>query len=254
MLIINSADLFSQDSTLKKSYLDKNVDYWKYQLTAGTWMSAMKGDVSANELYGYVSNNIDNTYNGADFSFYGEFEARKDRLTYFGQFSYLYQSDKFNYDKDTLYSRSIVTSRPLFVTANISYEFYRNNEVAFDLYGGVRLNMFRNKIENFYKTLGSIEQQESIWFLDPLIGTKFFYIPFKKKDLSRLYVKGNFDVGGFGLVSFLAFQSYLGAGYKLNNYLDLNLGYRYIDVHYGTETYLYDAGIQGFEITASTKF
>ncbi|MBS1518855.1 MAG: hypothetical protein JSS91_12265 [Bacteroidetes bacterium] len=254
LIALSFANVFSQDSLKDISYLEKNTDIWKYKLTLGTWMNAVRGDVSADQLYGYIDNRFYNKYNGADFSFYGNFEARKDRVTYSGQFYSSYQSDKFKYDKDTLYSRSVTTVRPFFLSADVSYEFYRNKEVTFDLYGGIRMNILTTLIENFYKTSGSVQKGQTKFFIDPLIGSKFHYIPFKGKNISRLFVKGNFDVGGFGLVSFLSFQSYLGAGYNLNKTITLNLGYRYLDVHYGTDTYLIDAGLQGFEATATAVF
>ena len=236
------------------SYLESISPDWNYKITLGAWMNAMRGDISANQLYGYIDNQFYNKYNGADFSFYGYFQAKKNRGSLTAQFTSSNQSDKFNYDNDSLYSRSITSSRSMFITTNMSYEFYRNSEVTFDLYGGARFNFITNLIENFYNAGGSVQEGQTKFFIDPIIGTKFFYIPFKGPNISRLFINGNFDVGGYGLVSFLSFESYIGTGYKINKSVTLNLGYRYIDVHYGTDTYLLDAGIQGIEFTATTNF
>ncbi|MFZ1320783.1 MAG: hypothetical protein WAT71_04430 [Ignavibacteria bacterium] len=255
-----STTVISQNKTelpiekTKISYLEKNTPAWKYLITFGAWMNAMRGDISANELYGYIDNQFYNKYNGADFSFYGYFQARKERVSYTAQFTSSNQSDKYNYDNDSLYSRSITSSRTMFITTDVSYEFYRNKEVTFDLYGGARFNFITNLIENFYNVGGSVQEGQTKFFIDPVIGTKFFYIPFKGPNISRLFINGNFDVGGYGLVSFLSFESYFGTGYKVSKAVTLNLGYRYIDVHYGTDTYLIDAGIQGIEFTATTNF
>lgn len=260
LLLTNSIDAYSQNNTElpfeknKISYLEKNSPDWKYMINFGAWMNAMRGDISANELYGYIDNQFYNKYNGADFSFYGYFQARKERVSYTAQFTSSNQSDKYNYDNDSIYSRSVISSRSMFITTDVSYEFYRNDEVTFDLYGGARFNFFTNLIENFYNAGGSVQEGQTKFFIDPIIGTKFYYIPFKGPNISRLFINGNFDVGGYGLVSFLSFESYFGTGYKVSKAVTLNLGYRYIDVHYGTDTYLIDAGIQGIEFTATTNF
>ncbi|GEM_PF-3484878 len=253
-ILISSVNISAQHKSKDRSCSNESCRCWNYRVTLGTWMTAMSGDVSANGLYGYIDNTFYNKYNGADFSFYGKFEAIKGRLSYSGQFASAYQSDKFVYDKDSLYSRSITTIRPMFISGDVSWQFYENTKSAFDIYGGIRMNIFTNLIENFYKQTGSVQEGQTKFFIDPKIGSGFYYTPFGDKKYSKFFVKGNFDVGGFGLVSFLSFESYLGAGYNLNKLLTLNLGYRYIDVHYGTDTYLMDSGLQGFELTASTFF
>jgi len=141
-ILISSVNISAQHKNKGEKCSDENCCMWNYRVTLGTWMTAMSGDVSANGLNGYIDNTFYNKYNGADFSFYGKFEAIKGRLSYSGQFSSAYQSDKFVYDKDSLYSKSITTIRPMFISGDVSWQFYENSKSVFDIYGGIRMNIF----------------------------------------------------------------------------------------------------------------
>lgn len=221
---------------------------WDFEFSAGTWNTSVQGDLSANKLPGYIDISLSDKLKDPDYSYFAEFEARKNNLILIGQFTSINQTGSGSFH-DTLYSYSRSTTRPLFVTAGLAFNFYNNDKFDVQLFGGARYNLIRNDIETFFVSGGSQKENESKGFIDPLAGARFNYTPF-----NRIYLKGYFDIGGFGMVSFLSFQSYLAAGYQFNENFSLRLGYRYLDVHYTTDNFNFKTGMQGFEFAASTRF
>ena len=242
--------LFVSSVSAQKKCCDNNVcaDKWNFEFSAGAWNTAVQGDLTANKLPGYIDLSLSDKIKSPDFSYFAEFEARKNKLILIAQFTSINQTGSGAFH-DTLYLKSRSTTRPIFFTAGLAFDFYSNKKLKVELFGGARWNYLRNDIETFFVSGGSQKENEDKGFIDPLVGARFQYLPFKD-----IYFKGYFDIGGFGMVSFLSFQSYLAAGYEFNDNFSLRVGYRYLDVHYRSDAYLYDAGIQGFEFAATTRF
>lgn len=232
---------------------DSTCSEWKFEFAGGAWNTAIVGSLTANSMPGYINLSIADKFKGSDYSYFAEFEARKDKLILIAQFTSINQTGDGTF-VNSPYSNSHSTTRPLFVTAGLSFDFYNNESLDLQLFGGARWNYIRNEIESYLVSGGSQKETESRSFIDPLAGLRFLYKPFKCGILGKTHIKGYFDIGGFGMVSFLSFQSYLSAGYEFNENFSLRLGYRYLDVHYGSGNYLYDSGIQGFEFAATTRF
>lgn len=249
LIFITNAYSQQNDDASNKGTCSK----WNFEFSAGAWNSGMVGDLTANSLPGYIKLTVGDKFEGPDFSYFAEFEARKNKLILIAQFTSINQTGNGTF-VNSPYSVSHSTARPLFVTAGLSFEFYKNESLDVQLFGGARWNYIRNQIATDMVSGGTRKEEENRGFIDPLAGARFQYKPFKCGVPGNLYLKGYFDLGGFGLVSFLTFQSYLSAGYEFNENFSLRLGYRYLDVHYGSGNYLYDAGIQGFEFAATTRF
>jgi len=226
---------------------------WEFELSPGAWFTWMRGDITANGLPGYIDVGISDKFKGPDFSYFAEFEARKDKFILIGQFTSINQTGDGTFSNGP-YSHSHSTVRPLFIVGGLAFDFYKNDEVVVQLFGGARWNYIRNEIETYFVSGGSQKEKGSKGFIDPLIGLRFDYKPFKSKALKDLHMKMYFDIGGYGMVSFLSFQSYAALGYEFNENFSLRLGYRYLDVHYGKENYSFNVGIQGFEFVTTTRF
>ena len=250
-LLLYYSAAFSQHD--RHRHDDCSCPKWEFEFSAGAWNSSMQGDLTANSLPGYINISLSDKLKSPDFSFFAEFEARKNKLILIGQFTSLYQTGNGTF-VNSPYTNSRSTSRPLFIAAGLAFDFYSDRRLDIQLFGGARLKYIRNEIETYDINGMSYKEKETKGNIDPIAGGRFLYKPFECGFFGKTYLKGYFDVGGFGMVSFLTFQSYLAAGYEFNKNFSLRLGYRYLDVHYGTGTYLYDAGMQGFEFAATTRF
>ena len=178
---------------------------------------------------------------------------RNDKLIIIGQLTSINQTGNGTF-VNSIYDHSRSTIRPLFFAVGMAFNFYKGDDLDLDLFGGMRYNLTRQEVTTYLKDGTSQFENENRGFIDPLVGLRFTYTPFKSCALKDLYFKGYFDLGGFGLVSYLSFQSYASVGYKLNENFSLRLCYRYLDVHYGLEKFLFDMGFQGLEFAATARF
>jgi hypothetical protein len=226
---------------------------WKFEFTAGAWNTAVGGDVTANSLPGNIYLPLKDKFDGADFSFLADFEMSKGVIKIIGQFTSLNQTGDGTF-VNSIYQKSHSTIRPLYVVGGIAFDFYSDKALQLDLLAGVRWNFIRNQVQTTYVNGVVQSETEKRGYIDPLVGGRFYYTPFTHRGWKNLYFKGYMDIGGLGLVSKLAFQAYLAAGYSLNETFSLRLGYRYFDDHYVKGNFLYDVGFQGFEFGATTRF
>lgn len=244
MLLISNAHAQHNDTTCSK---------WNFELSGGIWNAAVRGDLTANSLPGYINVSLNDRFKNPDFSFIAGFEAGKNKLTLIAEFVSVNQTGEGTFiNSQYSHSRSVV--KPVFVTAGLAFDCYNEGGLKLELFGGARLNYIRNEIETYFVSGGSQKEKENRSFIDPVTGARFLYKPFRNKILDKIFFKGYFDIGGLGLVSFFSSRSYLCAGIEFYNNYSLCLGYNYLDVNYGLDNFRYNAGIQGFELTAAARF
>jgi len=232
---------------------DTAFSKWNFKFSAGIWNPSIRGDLTANSLPGYINITFKDKFKNPDYFLSAGFKARKNKLTLIAEFDLVNLNGEGTFvNSRYLYSRSHV--KAFFVTAGQALDFYSDKNLKLELFGGFRWNYIINDIETYFSTGGSDRQKESRSFIDPVTGLGFKFRPFGKGMPGMFYLNGYFDTGGFGLVSFLSFRSYLGIGFDFNKNYSLNVGYRYLDVNYGLENYRFNAGIQGFELNAAVKF
>ncbi len=264
LVLVLSVNVYAQDKHHKdKKHKDKDCeakccdtiscDKWKFEFTAGAWNANVAGDITANSLPGYIKIDFKDKFAGADFSYFADFEMRKGVIKLIGQFTSINQTGEGTF-VNSIYEKSHSTVRPLFVVGGIAFDFYSDRFFQVDLFAGARANIIRNEIQTTYVSGVVQHETETRRYIDPLVGGRFYYTPFECHGWKDIYFKGYMDIGGFGLVSGLAFQSYLAAGYNLNETFSLRLGYRYYDDHYYTGKFLFDVGFQGIEFAATTRF
>ncbi|MBN1634542.1 MAG: hypothetical protein JW917_10280 [Ignavibacteria bacterium] len=240
-------------SNVHAQHDDSSCNQWNFELALGIWNTAVRGDLTANSLPGYINVSLNDRFKNPDFSFIAGFEARKNKLALITEFVSMNQTGEGTFiNSQYSHSRSVV--RPVFVTAGLAFDCYNEGGLKLELFGGARLNYIRNEIETYFVSGGSQKEKEDRGFIDPVTGGRFLYKPFKSKILGKIFLKGYFDIGGFGLVSFLSSRSYLFTGIEFYKNFSLCLGYNYLDVNYGLDNFRYNAGIQGFELNAAARF
>lgn len=232
---------------------DTSRGKWNFELSAGIRNPAIRGDLTANSIPGYINISLNDKIKNPDFGIYAGFEARRNKMSLTAQFNFLNLEGEGTFvNSPYSYSRSRV--KMIFITAGVVYEFYKNESLLFEMFGGARLNYIRNDIETFFVQGGSRKENQNRGFTDPVTGVRFLYKPFKNGIPNKFFLKGYLDIGGFGIVSMLSSRSSLSAGFEFNRNFSLCLGYDYLDVNFRSGNYIYDAGIQGFDLTASAKF
>jgi len=87
------------------------------------------------------------------------------------------------------------------------------------------------------------------WF-DPLIGLKGF----TSIGSSRFFVNGAFAIGGFGVGSDFMWDASINFGYQWTRSFSTTVGYRYLDVDYDNNGFLYDVAQDGLTLGLSWQF
>ena len=87
------------------------------------------------------------------------------------------------------------------------------------------------------------------WF-DPMVGLKGqLYL-----GASKFFISGAVAFGGFGMGSDLFWDAWANLGYKFTRTFSMTLGYRYLDVDYEKDDFLYDVTYQGLVLVLGWRF
>ena len=92
-------------------------------------------------------------------------------------------------------------------------------------------------------------EDEDDW-IDPVLGIKG-YTPLGD---SRFYLRGWAAVGGFEVGSDLLYELSLNIGYQWTDSIGTSLGYRYFDVEYDNDGFLYDVEQEGVVLGLTWNF
>jgi hypothetical protein len=87
-------------------------------------------------------------------------------------------------------------------------------------------------------------------WVDPLIGIKGL-APIGE---SKFFVSGALVIGGFGVGSHFMWDALINLGYRWTEGFSTTLGYRYLDVDYDKDGFLYDAAQRGLIFGLSWRF
>lgn len=225
---------------------------WQFQLAPYAWLAGQEGTVSS--LPGLPTADIDIDFwddilgniNGAVFLIG---EARKGR---FGVFADLAYTD-IELEENTPGSYfSTISSQTKTWMATVS-GFYRavdRSRSYLDLLAGVRYWDIYSKLK---LTTGALPQQSVTnnenWF-DPVVGVKgLTYF-----GSSNFFASGGFFLGGFGLGSDLMWDANVNLGYAWSTTFSATIGYRYLDVDYDDDGYIYDVAQSGPTVGLSWRF
>jgi len=116
---------------------------------------------------------------------------------------------------------------------------------AIDAFIGGRYNRYETDID--ISPLGSASRTEK--WVDPIVGVNLS-IPFTKRIGAGVLA----DIGGFGVGSDLAWEVMPVIGLSLNDMITLRAGYRWLDVDYDKDDFLFDAMTQGWLAGLGFKF
>jgi hypothetical protein len=88
-------------------------------------------------------------------------------------------------------------------------------------------------------------------WVDPIIGLKGLTVPL---GASKFFVSGALVLGGFGVGSDFMWDGLLNLGYQWTAMFSTTVGYRYLDVDYDEDDFLYDVSQDGLVLGLSWRF
>jgi hypothetical protein len=225
-------------------------DGWSIRLTPYLWMSALEGKLAT--LSGVPAAEVDASFGdlleSLDFAFMAFLDARRGKFGVLTEISYM----RLSGDADTpgaLFDDVDLTSTAAFLTGLGTYEALAGGAWTLDAMAGGRLWYERTELDFAAGTLpGRQTDEDEVWF-DPLIGARL------RVDLPTgfLFI-GQADIGGFDLGSDFTWEAIAVAGYRFNERVSVQAGYRHMEVDYDHGDFLYDIELSGPIVGTTFRF
>ena len=232
-------------------------DKWEFQLAPYAWLAGQKGTVAT--LPGLPPADIDVDFyddilgniNGA-LMLVGE--ARKGRYGLFTDVAYTDIEMEDPTPLGIFYSSMISRTKSWILSVAGLYRIVKNQRQFLDVIGGFRYWSVDSELSLKGAAFPAVFPDQSIsnsedWF-DPLIGLKGL----SALGNSKFFISGGIGIGGFGAGSDFFWDASINLGYQWTRGFSTTLGYRYLDVDYEKDDFLYDVAQDGLTLGLSWRF
>jgi hypothetical protein len=230
-----------------------NSDKWEFQLAPYAWLAGQKGTVAT--LPGLPEADIDvDFYDDVVGNINGVLmligEARKGRFGLVVDVAYTDIEMEDSVPYGTLYSAVGVQTKSWIVSIAGLYRLIERKNRFLDVIAGVRYWSVDTDLTLKAGLLPERSISNSEDWVDPLIGLKGL-TPIGE---SNFFVSGAFVLGGFGAGSDFMWDANVNFGYQWTKGFSTTVGYRYLDVDYEKDDFLYDVVQQGPVLGLSWRF
>ena len=227
---------------------------WDFNLTPYAWLAGLRGDIAAapNVPAAPIDVSPSDVIDDLEATLMLIFSARRDRH---GVYTDLFYAD-IQSDQEVLpppIDRSLrVGAETTLFTLAYQYEVMRSDAASIELLAGGRYWSVENRLR-FTGGSGPLTgrqfRSEESW-TDPLLGIKGM----TSLGETRFYLVGGGAIGGFGAGSDFFYEVSGGVGYRWSPAIDTVLGYRRLEVDYGSGDFLYDVVQQGWQLGLTWHF
>lgn len=227
-------------------------DSWVYHITPYAWLAGQKGTVAT--LPGLPPADIDISFaddilgniNGA-LMLVGE--ARK------GSFGFSMDVAYTDIESDAAipgqyFSTITSQTKTWMVSAAGFYRLLETDRAFLDGLGGLRYWSVDSELSLSGGPLGTLGIDNREDWVDPIVGLKGRTM----LGPSKFFLNGFFIVGGFGAGSDFMWDGNLNLGYQWTDTIATTIGYRYLDVDYDNDGFLYDVSQDGLVLGLSWRF
>jgi hypothetical protein len=228
-------------------------DQWEFQLAPYAWLAGQNGKVAT--LPGLPPADI-------DIDFYDDIwgninlagmlvgEARKGRYGLFMDIVYtdIEMDDPAPYG--ILYSAVDTQTKSWMVSIAGLYRLVERQNRFLDVIAGVRYWSVDTDLTLKAGLLPERSISNSEDWVDPLIGLKGL----SALGNSKFFISGGLAIGGFGAGSDFFWDANINLGYQWTKGFSTTVGYRYLDVDYEKDDFLYDVAQDGLTLGLSWRF
>ncbi len=231
-------------------------DKWNFQLAPYAWLAGQKGTVAT--LPGLPPGDIDvDFFDDVLGNIKGALmlvgEARKGR---YGLVIDMVYTDIEMEDPTPLgifYSSLSSRTKSWMVSGAGLYRLAEGQNRFLDVIGGLRYWSVDSELTlkgPLFPFLSERSLSNKEDWVDPIIGLKGL-MPIGE---SKFFVSGAFVIGGFGAGSDFMWDALVNLGYQWTKGFSTTLGYRYLDVDYEDDGFLYDVAQSGLTLGLSWRF
>jgi len=224
---------------------------WSFGIAPYVWMAGLHGDMGA---FGQPPVDVDISFSdildNLDMTVMGAGEVRYGRFGLYMDLVYLHlQSDKQG-TPGPLFSGVKLKSKTLFFTPMLEYRVLEDGGSFLDAMAGIRLWHASTELKfSAGLATGRTLKDDATW-VDPTIGAKGNFALGEDWVIKGWGIVG----GGFGFSSDFMWDAFGGVGYKVNDWLSVDAGYRGTGTDYAKDGYVFDAITHGPIIGATFRF
>lgn len=231
----------------------QSSDTWQFQLAPYAWLAGIDGTVAT--LPGLPPADIDldfwdDVFDNIDGALMLVGEARKGRYGVLMDVAYVDIEQDGN-TPGPYFSSVDLTTKNWIVSATGLYRLIDQTAYSVDLIAGIRYWSVETTLGLRAGLLPGREVSYKEDWVDPLVGVKGVSSFFGE---SRFFVSGGLFLGGFGAGSDFMWDANLNLGYQWGKMFSTTIGYRYLDVDYEDNGFLYDVAQQGPVVGLSWQF
>lgn len=227
-------------------------DEWQFQLATYGWLAGQEGSITA--LNGLPPVDIDLDFwddilgniNGA---MYLIGDARKGPFGIFADFVYTDVEFDASTPGSNFSSASSQSKTWMFTTA-AQYRLIENRAYSLDLLAGARYWALESTIALTSGLSPGRKVTNTKSWVDPLVGTRGYAV----LGQSKFFIGGFFIIGGFGAGADLMWDAALNFGYNWTEMFSTTFGYRYLDVDYEDDGFIFDVSQHGPTLGLSWRF
>jgi hypothetical protein len=223
---------------------------WTFAAAPYLWMAGINGQIGIGGRTADVDISFSEIFDALDWSpppvmIAGE--ARNGRYALFTDFIYL-GTEEGGTLSGPLAANVNVDMTNIIWTFGGSYRVLDNGTATLDVLAGGRL-WYMDADITLTAAPFTLQASGSKTWVDPIIGVS------GSVDLGNGFgLHGEADIGGFGAAADLDWQVIGALKYQVKESIALELGYRYLDVNYDRDGFVFDVAMQGPIVGASFRF
>jgi hypothetical protein len=219
---------------------------WRVRVIPYLWGSDFKGRVGIGERSADVDASFFDLLKELNFGFMGTVEADRGRFTTVTDLVYINLSDE-HATPGPLFSSVDAVEKSFILSPAAGYRVAGSESAFVDVLGGIRFWRVNGELKFEPGILGGLDLSNSRNWVDGVFALR------GKTRLSNTWsVNGYADIGGGG--SNLTYQVVGTASADLGRRYAIVLGYRYLNVAYNKDRFLYDTGMGGPILGFAIKF
>ena len=221
-------------------------DKWQFMFAPYLWLAGIDGTVGVGDLTTDIDPGVSDILKSLSFGFMGAFEARKNKFMVITDLMYLNLGET----KDTsgpLFNSLEVDQTTFMLSPVAGYRLAEKEGASLDVIAGIRFWHTSTRLELTPGQLPGRVREASRNFTDVIGGLR------GQVHLSRLFsLVGRADFGGGG--SDFTYQLFGGVGIDVSKKTSLFVGYRYLDIKYTRDDFLFDGALNGLVLGAAFRF
>ena len=238
------------EAVLADAKTTEGTSDWQFQISPYLWFASIEGDVATLPSLptASVEAGFGDIFSSLNIGLMLAAEARREK---FGLHADLIYMD-LSLDGDTPgpgFSDVDLDVMEIVGTVAASYRPLDRARLTIDVLAGARIWVVDTEVRFRAGLLPAVSTSHTEIWADPVVGVRI-HAPLG----TRFYLAGYGDVGGGGIASDHTFQLYGGVGYKFKDWFSAELGYRYLEVDYKDDGFVYDVSMHGLTLGARFRF